>query len=486
MRADRKKKEKENKKKLNFYKILLAIYVLVTALFMITLARLNILPVLYLTIMAVVLAGVSVPIIRSLVKKITLSSEGVKKVTASSVLAVIMIIVLGFGSFYIGGTLDFFSKISGSKQVQNFYLVVKAESDYTRVKDIEGKTVGIMTQSSTAYKEAQEKLGNKVNVEFELAGNYDVLAEKLLYDGYEVIFLNSAYYEMATEEVAGFNTETTRVLEEIKVITELEGNSKSVGVTTTPFNMYVSGIDTSGTIGNISRSDVNMIVTVNPKTKTILMTSIPRDYYVQLGTIGEYDKLTHSGLYGIEETTATIESLFGIDINYFARVNFTTLVNLVDALGGITVESDFAFSKNGYDFVVGENYLDGNAALTFARERYSFVDGDNQRVKNQQAVLSGIIRKATSSTAILTGYNSILNSLEDNFQTNLTQKDITSLVKMQLGDMSGWDIIQQSVKGSGGMTPVYSAPHVNVYVMYPDQSSVAEAAQNIYNVMGQS
>lgn len=484
MRAERKKKEREAKKKINGYKILLLLYLVAVAAFIGALSWLNILPFKFLIIAAIVLVVISLPIIRGLLKRGNAVDENNKKITASSVIAVIMILILGFGTFYMGGTLDFFGKISGDKQLHNFYVVVKNDSHYEKLKDIKDETVGLMVQTNEAYEEAQQKLQQKVDVTFDVAGNYDVLATNLIYGEYEAIFLNSAYYEMAMEEVEGFTAESTRILEEITVVSELEKNEKSVGVTTDSFNIYVSGIDTSGSIGNISRSDVNMIVTVNPTTKTILLTSIPRDYYVELGTIGAYDKLTHSGLYGIDETTATIENLFGIDINYFARVNFTTLVNLVDSLGGITVYSDYSFSKGGYDFVAGENYLDGNGALIFARERYSFKEGDNQRVKNQQAVLSGIIRKVTGSTAILTGYNSILNSLEDNFQTSLTQKEITSLVKMQLGDMSGWDIRQQSVKGSGGMTPVYSMPNSNVYVMYPDQDSVVEATQNIYDVMG--
>ena len=160
----------------------------------------------------------------------------------------------------------------------------------------------------------------------------------------------------------------------------------------------------------------------------------------------------------------------------------------MDALGGITVNSDYSFVGKGqdgtqYSFYAGLNDVNGEQALAFARERYSFSEGDNQRVKNQQAVLSGVINKVTGSSAILTGYNSILNAVEDNFQTSLKQKDMTSLVKMQLKDMSGWNIIQQSVSGSGGMTPVYSIPHMSVYVMYPDEATVSAASLQIQNVM---
>lgn len=494
MRADRKKKEKKQKTKINVYKLLSVIYIIVLALFLVNLIRLSVLPILYLGIVIVVLTVITVPLVKSLRSKPkeVMGKDGMpvpKKKTLSSMVAVIMIIVLALGSFYMGGTLDFFGKISGNKQVHNFYVVVNADSNYEKLKDIKDETVGVMVQSGEAYTNAQDKLKKKVDVEFEKVGNYDVLATSLINDEYEAVFLNSAYYEMAIEEIEGFTTETTRILEEITVVTSMESESKSVDVTKDSFNMYVSGIDTSGSIGNISRTDVNMIVTVNPKTRTVLLTSIPRDYYSKLGTIGEYDKLTHSGLYGIDETTATIENLFGIDINYYARVNFTTVVNLVDALGGINVYSDYSFSAKGqdgttmYSYSEGENYIYGEEALAFCRERKSFTEGDGQRIKNQQAVISGVINKVTGSTAILTSYNSILNAVESNFQTSLTQKDMTSLVKMQLGDMRGWNIKTQSVTGTGDITPVYSIPHTSVYVMHPDQSSVVAATQAIQDVM---
>ena len=497
MRAERKRREKEQarrKKKsieiknLNFFKVLTIVYAVVAIYFLISIIRLNVLPLLYLVLLVLAMGGASYVVIKRLLIHAKEVPQPEKKLKPSSIVAIIMIIVLTLGSFYLGGTLNFFGNITGGKQIQNFYVVVNADSEYEKLKDIKGQTVGLMIQTSEAYSDAQEKLQKKVDVVLEKKGTYDVLSQALINREYEAIFLNSAYYEMAVEEVAGFNAETTRILEEITVIAKGTDNSKGVNVTKDSFNMYVSGIDTAGSIGNISRTDVNMLVTVNPKTRTILLTSIPRDYYVKLGTIGEYDKLTHSGLYGIEETTATIENLFGIDINYYSRVNFTTVVNLVDALGGITVNSDYSFVGKGqdgtqYSFYAGLNDVNGEQALAFARERYSFSEGDNQRVKNQQAVLSGVINKVTGSSAILTGYNSILNAVEDNFQTSLKQKDMTSLVKMQLKDMSGWNIIQQSVSGFGGMTPVYSIPHMSVYVMYPDEATVSAASLQIQNVM---
>lgn len=490
MRSDRKQQEKKQKLKLDASIILAVIYIIAVAAFIVSVFMVNVLPMFYFVILILVLALISFPILRSLLRKNEKTRSGrepkkAKKKTAACVAAVIVILITSIGTYYMGNTLNFFGKISGTSQTHDYYVVVRADSEYEKLEDIEGKTVSVMKEADEVYTEAQEILRDKVDVELKATGSFDQLAEALINKETEVIFLNSAYYDMAVEEVEGFTSENTRILEDIKVEIKSETSAKEVDVTKEPFNVYVSGIDTTGSIGNTSRSDVNMIMTVNPKTKTILLTSIPRDYYVKLASKGAMDKLTHSGLYGIDETTATVENLLGIDINYHIKVNFTTVIKLVDTLGGITVNSDYSFSAGGYNFTAGSNNLNGQAALAFSRERYSFASGDNQRVKNQQAVITGIIKKCTSSTSILTNYTGILNSVEDNIQTNMSQKDITSLVKMQLGDMSGWTIKQCSLKGSGKSTPVYSIPNYSVYVMVPDQGSIDDAKSQIAAVMGE-
>lgn len=487
MRRERKQEEKRNNKESKFTKVLAVVYIIITAVFVASVFMVNILKTMYFVIFVFAIILVSVPIVVSLLRNSNGEKIGkkAKKKTVVSAAAVIVILIAGVGTYYMASTLDFLSKISGNDQTHDFYVIVRETSEYEKISDIAGSLVGIMDNADDTYLKAQELLKEKVNINFENAGSFDVLAKALINEDRDVIFMNSAYYEMALEEVDGFTEETTKILEHVDVKVKSETKVKTVNVTEEPFNIYVSGLDTRGSIGNISRSDVNMILTVNPKTKTILLTSIPRDYYVKLAAKGAMDKLTHSGLYGIDETTATVENLLGIDINYHIKVNFTTVVKLVDILGGISVNSDYSFSAGGYNFSVGENYLNGQAALAFSRERYSFLSGDNQRVKNQQAVITGIINKCTESTSVLTDYTGILNSMEDNMQTNMPQKDITSLVKMQLGDMSGWTIKQCSLTGSGRMTPVYSIPNYSVYVMVPDQASIDEAKKQIISVMGE-
>lgn len=264
-------------------------------------------------------------------------------------------------------------------------------------------------------------------------------------------------------------------------------NAKTVDVTNTPFNFYVSGLDMEGSIAEDGRSDVNMIVTVNPNTHKILLTSLPRDAYIDLKSVAAKDKLTHTGLFGIEETVGVAEELLGLDINYYGKVNYTTVTRLVDAIGGIDVVSDYTFDTHGmgvyYIFYEGENHLDGSRALAFARERKSFADGDLQRNRNQQIVLEGILKKALSSTTILTKYTSILNAVKENVDLNLSAGDIQKLVKMQLADMPSWQIERQSIIGTPDADVCYSEGSQVRSIVILDPESVQQAKDKIVAVM---
>ena len=244
---------------------------------------------------------------------------------------------------------------------------------------------------------------------------------------------------------------------------------------TKPFVLYISGIDTYGDVGEVSRSDVNMLAVMNPAKRTMLLVNTPRDYYVQLhGVAGMPDKLTHAGIYGIDMSRQTLGDLYGVEIPYYVRLNFTSLVKMVDVVGDITVDSDYAF----HSFQAGKNTLDSKRTLEFARERYSFSDGDRQRGRNQQKVIEAIVAKM-SEPRNLTRYNAILSTLQSSLQTNMSQETIASLIKMQLNDFKGWKVESMSVDGVGATRQTYSMGAMPLYVMIPDNASVERAKERI-------
>lgn len=244
---------------------------------------------------------------------------------------------------------------------------------------------------------------------------------------------------------------------------------------TKPFVLYISGIDTYGDVGEVSRSDVNMLAVMNPAKRTMLLVNTPRDYYIQLhGVAGIPDKLTHAGIYGIDMSQQTLGDLYGVEIPYYVRLNFTSLVKMVDVVGDITVDSDYAF----HSFQAGKNTLDSKRTLEFARERYSFSDGDRQRGRNQQKVIEAIVAKM-SEPRNLTRYNAILSTLQSSLQTNMSQETIASLIKMQLNDFKGWQVESMSVDGAGATRQTYSMGAMPLYVMIPDSASVERAKERI-------
>lgn len=285
-----------------------------------------------------------------------------------------------------------------------------------------------------------------------------------------VVYTVGTAYAVATHEFLG-------------QVTAKKKAEDAVDVTSKPFNIYISGMDTTGKITEEARSDVNMIITVNPKTHKVLMTSIPRDYLVELQN-GEKDKLTHTGLMGIDETTSDVEDLLGIKINYYVKVNYNTLKDLVNSIGGITINSDKAFISyiGKYRFVEGENQLDGAKALAYARERHAYSDGDNHRVRNQQEVLKAIVKKLIGSTTLLTRYNKILKYLAPTMEMNLTRAEVKALVKFQLGKNPKWKFESNSLEGFDAFSTVYSAGNQQLYVMKPDEESIKKARQKIKEI----
>ena len=254
------------------------------------------------------------------------------------------------------------------------------------------------------------------------------------------------------------------------------------------FNIYISGIDTYGSISTVSRSDVNIIMTVNMNTHKILLTTTPRDAYVKIpgGGADQYDKLTHAGIYGVETSEKTLENLYGIKIDYYARINFTSFLKLIDQLGGVTVHNDQAFTSlhGKFDFPVGDIQMNSEQALGFVRERYSLDGGDNDRGKNQEKVISAIVNKLASLKSV-SNFTSIVNNLQDSVQTNMSLDTINALANTQLDSGSKFTVTSQAVTGTGstGQLTSYAMPNSSLYMMKLDDSSVESASQAIKNLM---
>lgn len=475
------------KKGMRFFKVVGIIFILLSILFLGYIISIDMLPIKYLGILGGVIFLITLIISLLIFKK-----KGSRFPNVIGIIfACFLVVGYGFVYKYLYQAFDFIDTISDSSlntEVEEFYVIVRADSTYEKIEDLKDEDIYTLEVTENIDK-VEEKVNEKVNVNFKDIDNLDTLATNLLNEKIDIILISSSQYSIILEDNEEFKDETKIIY---TITQEIEKEAENVKDETSKhqiengiFNVYISGIDTSGNIRNVSRSDANIVVTVNTKTNEILLTSIPRDYYVTLHSKNAKDKLTHSGIYGINETVNTVEDLLGIDINYYVRVNFTTVVKLVDAIGGIDVNSDYAFNALGYSFKKGTNHLNGSKALAFSRERHSFADGDVQRAKNQQKVINAIISKLTSSTTLLTQYSNILNSLSGNFQTNIEQDDISILVKEQLENMPSWNISTNTLIGTGSYNVTYSCGNQKLYVMLPNSQSVEDAKEKINEVMNE-
>ena len=475
------------KKGMRFFKVVGVIFILLSILFLGYIISIDMLPIKYLGILGGVIFLITLIISLLIFKK-----KGSRFPNVIGIIfACFLVVGYGFVYKYLYQAFDFIDTISDSSlntEVEEFYVIVRADSTYEKIENLKDEDIYTLEVTENIDK-VEEKVNEKVNVNFKDIDNLDTLATNLLNEKIDIILISSSQYSIILEDNEEFKDETKIIY---TITQEIEKEAENVKDETSKhqiengiFNVYISGIDTSGNIRNVSRSDANIVVTVNTKTNEILLTSIPRDYYVTLHSKNAKDKLTHSGIYGINETVNTVEDLLGIDINYYVRVNFTTVVKLVDAIGGIDVNSDYAFNALGYSFKKGTNHLNGSKALAFSRERHSFADGDVQRAKNQQKVINAIISKLTSSTTLLTQYSNILNSLSGNFQTNIEQDDISILVKEQLENMPSWNISTNTLIGTGSYNVTYSCGNQKLYVMLPNSQSVEDAKEKINEVMNE-
>ena len=329
------------------------------------------------------------------------------------------------------------------------------------------------------------KKDKKVDVKVDDVASYQEAYDNLKSGKSKAMVLSGSYASLL-ESVDSNYASNLKTIYTYKI--KKKNNNSAKQVDSKVFNIYISGIDTYGSISTVSRSDVNIIMTVNMNTHKILLTTTPRDAYVKIpgGGADQYDKLTHAGIYGVETSEQTLENLYGIKIDYYARINFTSFLKLIDQLGGVTVHNDQAFTSlhGKFDFPVGDIQMNSEQALGFVRERYSLDGGDNDRGKNQEKVISAIVNKLASLKSV-SNFTSIVNNLQDSVQTNMSLDTINALANTQLDSGSKFTVTSQAVTGTGstGQLTSYAMPNSSLYMMKLDDSSVESASQAIKNLM---
>ncbi|WP_455450841.1 LCP family glycopolymer transferase CpsA [Streptococcus salivarius] len=329
------------------------------------------------------------------------------------------------------------------------------------------------------------KKDKKVDVKVDDVASYQEAYDNLKSGKSKAMVLSGSYASLL-ESVDSNYASNLKTIYTYKI--KKKNNNSAKQVDSKVFNIYISGIDTYGSISTVSRSDVNIIMTVNMNTHKILLTTTPRDAYVKIpdGGADQYDKLTHAGIYGVETSEKTLENLYGINIDYYARINFTSFLKLIDQLGGVTVHNDQAFTSlhGKFDFPVGDIQMNSEQALGFVRERYSLDGGDNDRGKNQEKVISAIVNKLASLDSV-SNFTSIVNNLQDSVQTNMSLDTINALANTQLDSGSKFTVTSQAVTGTGstGQLTSYAMPNSSLYMMKLDDSSVESASQAIKNLM---
>ena len=410
----------------------------------------------------------------------------------TTIFLLLFTLVSAAGLYFVQSTVQVAEKLNQTASYSEIEMsvVVPAGStiqDISEVGQLQAPTNSDSENINTLL--ADIRTTKSIDLVPETVDSYQQAYENLLSGASQAMVLNSAYSSLLELSDADYASKV-RTLYTYKITKEVSTGQTNgqTDVNDNVLNIYISGIDTYGSISTVSRSDVNIIMTVNMETHKILLTTTPRDAYVQIpdGGADQYDKLTHAGIYGVETSMKTLENLYDIDIDYYARINFTSFMQLIDILGGIEVYNDQEFVSHigGYTFPVGNLTLNSEYALAFVRERYSLDGGDADRGRNQQKVISAIINKLASVNSI-TNFSNIVNSLQTSIQTNMPLETMMQLANKQLSSGSSFVVSSQDVTGTGstGELPSYAMPNAALYMMSLDETSVETAKQAIKNTM---
>lgn len=469
------------KSKFNFIRIpLILINIILSIILVIGLNKLDILPTRYfiIALIAIIVINLLIGLLLYL-KNIILRIVGI-------IFSILLITISIIGTSYINETNHFLDTSFNNNIVEtsSYNILVLKNSPYNNIEDLEEKTLGYLKEEKNPISKLEEAV-SIISMQHE---DLYELYEKLLNGEIDSIMIDEAYLDILKEDyldiddkikiIYSFNLET--------VIKKKTTNTEEELVK--PINIFISGSDSrSDNITNKSRSDVNMLVTINPNTHKILLTSIPRDYYVQVhGQTGLKDKLTHAGIYGLDISTKTIEDLFDVEIDYSIKIGMNAVPAVVDLVGGIEIYSDITFNSfhmPGWVVQKGMNKMDGAKALAYARERYAYASGDRHRIQNQQQVLEAVLEKALSDKTILLKYDELLTTLGNLYRTDIPREVITAFVKDQLDTMPKWTFETQWVDGKGASMNTHTAPAYKRYVMIPYEEDVKQASAKIKEVL---
>ena len=469
---------KKSKKKSDRLKIvnstLLGVYTLLAAFLIFTIFRYHFLAFRYVNILVTAL----------ILAVAVLSGFLIFKGKAGKTTSAILIVALLVGSvsmYAVKGLVDLSAGVNSTSNYSEYEMsiVVPADSD---VKDLKQLT-NVLAPSGNDQDNVQALMKNISQTQgqeltVDTASSYLAAYKSLTSGEAKAMVLNSVFEDTIRGEDPDYASKIKKIYT-YKISKKIDTAIGKQDPNAEVFNIYVSGIDTYGPISSVSRSDVNIIMTVNRKTKKVLLTTTPRDAYVPIadGGLNQPDKLTHAGIYGVDASVHTLENLYGIDLNYYVRLNFTSFLKLIDLLGGIDIENDQEFTVGNTHYPIGNISLNSEQALTFVRERYSLNGGDNDRGKNQEKVIAAVIKKLTSTDA-LKNYNAILSGLQDSVQTMM------NLINTQLESGGNYNVTSQALTGTGNTgLPSHAMPEANLYMMEIDQNSLAAAKAAIQEVM---
>lgn len=477
-RAKKSKKKNDRLKIVN--STLLGVYTLLAAFLIFTIFRYHFLAFRYVNILVTALI-LAVAVLAGF-----LIFKGKAGKTTSAILIVALLV--GSVSMYaVKGLVDLSAGVNSTSNYSEYEMsiVVPADSD---VKDLKQLT-NVLAPSGNdqdnvqaLMKNISQTQGHELTVD--TASSYLAAYKSLTSGEAKAIVLNSVFEDTIRGEDPDYASKIKKIYT-YKISKKIDTAIGKQDPNAEVFNIYVSGIDTYGPISSVSRSDVNIIMTVNRKTKKVLLTTTPRDAYVPIadGGLNQPDKLTHAGIYGVDASVHTLENLYGIDLNYYVRLNFTSFLRLIDLLGGIDIENDQEFTVGNTHYPIGNISLNSEQALTFVRERYSLNGGDNDRGKNQEKVIAAVIKKLTSTDA-LKNYNAILSGLQDSVQTDMSLETMMNLINTQLESGGSYNVTSQALTGTGNTgLPSHAMPEANLYMMEIDQNSLAAAKAAIQEVM---